>query len=677
MLMTTLRRMLGGWGNGSARRRRVHARQGLERLEDRTLLSNLTLNAAGQLIFGGGAEVNNVVITFDGTNYRFEDLTGTVINPAGLIVGMDTDPAPNVVVINAGLVTINQIVFNGNAGDDIVTLNSIRQGDGFDVRDVAGDGNDTVNVNTNIGVPGTPTLTNVLLRGENINLNGSILMAPPTDVRLQGNVNLISDVTITATAVTQSVISPATIQGPGGLTVNSHNMEFQANLGGITPLGHFHATGNKLIVNNVSVTGDMSITTNNLVLTPPLTTWAGGNTFSIAPLTAASPLVNMTLPQDAIAVTGFQNLSFGNAITQSITVASPINVPGFISMTAATVTVNARITTGGAKNITANTVNLNTNLLGGSPLNITALVGANPLVVNGQIGGRTWDAHNVNVFQGTGGVTFSRAFGSNVINGVVNGPGNITFTSNEAVNSQANIALNGALITLPAGIQTVNGGITINGNVSLTGPGTFRVGAGNNFSLSGGMNANGNNVSIRGVGGAINSVTITNNVTNAGLFSIDSTGAATALNVNVAGITANNILIRALSILLNGGLTSAGNVSLLGPTTLGASIGIVAGGVGTNVIEFSGPIESAPGNHSLNLNNGNARVILGGTIGAVTPLTNLSVVAGAGNAINHNITLLGAFSYINNGLLTNNATIIAPGGHTIVATPFNNKGTLI
>ncbi|MBX3103329.1 MAG: hypothetical protein KF690_12530, partial [Bacteroidetes bacterium] len=381
--MTTLRRLMGGFGKGPARRRHVQPRQGLERLEDRTLLSNLTLNAGGQLIFGGGAENNNVVITFDGTNYRFEDLSGTVINPAGLIVGMDTDPAPNVVVINAGLVTINQIVFNGNAGNDTVTLNSIRQGDGFDVRDVAGDGNDTVNVNTNIGVAGTPAVTNVLLRGETINLNGNILMAAPADVRLEGNVNLISDVTITALANSQAVVSPATIQGPGGLTVASANMEFLANLGGTTPLAHFHATGEKLIVQNVTVTGDMSITADNLVLTPPLTTWAGGNTFSIAPFSAASSLVNMTLPQDAIAVTGFQNLSFGNAITQSITVANPINVPGFISLTAATVTANARITTGGAKNITANTVNLNSALLGGSPLNITALAGANPLLVNG------------------------------------------------------------------------------------------------------------------------------------------------------------------------------------------------------------------------------------------------------------------------------------------------------
>ncbi len=651
--------------------RRTSRRDGrpVEALEDRTLLSNLNLTAAQQLIFGGGAENNNVNISFVAGNYRFEDLSGTAINSLGLIAGLDTNPAANIVEFPVAGLNINQIIFNGNAGADTVSVNSIRGTDGFDVR--ASAGFDTVNINTDIGAGGG-AVTNVVLRGEAVNIDGDITVAAPADVRLEGAVNLVSDTTINAPGA-QAIIVAATVDGPGGLTVFGLNTEFQQDIGGTTPIAHLTAEGPKLVLQDVTVVGNMKVKADNFVLTPPLTTWTstGGGTFQFSYFT---PNQDLVLPQDNIAVLGFGTVILGDADMRSITVDGNFFVPANLTFIARTVTLNKSVNTAGnVLTIQANTVNFNTKVLGGGPLTIQFLSSELPLNINGQIGGIGWSDLDVIVLQGTAPVTFNGAFGSHVGNLTVLGPGNIVFTSPEAVTAQGDVILqtNGT-VTLPAGIQAKTGGIFIFGDVQLTGTGTFLAGAGRPVDILGAVDAGGSSMFFRGVGGAIATVFILGDVSDANLFRVDSAGANTAVNVDLAGVSAADIFINAININLRGDLISTGNISLTGSTNTTTDLTIQNGGLATSLLALNGPVTGL--GTSLVINGGAGKVLLGGVM---TGLLNLDIIGGGSNVITQNITIAGAMNYTNAGKLLNKAVITTNGTFNLTGTPYVNQGTVV
>ncbi|MCA8993768.1 MAG: hypothetical protein KDA88_17405 [Planctomycetaceae bacterium] len=660
---------------GPGRGRRV------ESLEDRTLLAaTLNLTPAGSLNYGGSGVANNLTISFDGTNYTFTD-TSEQINGIGGVTGLDTNPDPNIFTFNPTLAVpaITQIVINTNAGDDIITLDSMRTGgEGFDVRNDPAEGNDTININGDIGSDVDPVLANVLLRAETVNLNANIYVGGTADVRVEGPANLISDVEIIAIPdPTQAITFTGTINGPGGLIARAANMEFQSEIGGVSPVDHFEGTGHKLTVKDVTVTGDMTIVTDLLTLSPPLTTWTGGGTFAIAPFT---PGGDMVLPQDQIAVFGFTALELGNADTNSITIVEDVLLPVDTTFTAATVNVNRQIDNGGAPTrFITNELNANFRIIGDGDLEVGGLVPTALLTINGQLGGNGWGNSNVSVMNGDGGVIFNNAFGSHVMNFTVDSAGDVEFTSAQAVNASGDISITSALgegtITLPAGVQAPAGGINLDGVVELTGTGTFRVGAGSDF-FAGGINANGNNVYIRGVGGAINLVDIFD-VVGANLFRIDSSGGSTAVEVLLSSVDALDINVRALDIDLFGDLTAAANVSLIGNVGVDENVVITSGGASTNRIQIGGLIDAVDGDESLTLNGGVGRVILAGETGGTTPLVNFSVISGGSHYITQDITVSGMVSWNNSGQLVNRATITAPGGATLIGTPFINQGTIV
>lgn len=665
-MLTTLRRIFGP----IARRRASGFRS--ELLEDRTLLSSLNLTPAGALTFGGGAEVNHLAVSFDGTKYKFEDTTGTAINAIGGIAGKDTNPAANIVEFDPSMVVMNQIVINTNGGDDVVDVFSMRVGaEGLDVR--ANAGTDTLNVHTDIGSPGMPVTNHVLLRSETINLDGSIYVAAPSDIRFEGAVNLLSDVEIIAPGVGQAFTSTGTINGPGGLTVHAENIEFQSNVGGITPLANFEAVGPKLTLHDVTVVGDMTIITDNLVLSPPLNTFTGGGTFTVAPF---SPNADILFPKAGIAVFGFSAIVIGKSDVNSITINQDIVLPVEATFIARTINVLESIdNTGHPLHFVTNNLNLSTDpILGGGDIEVVANDPGTLLTLNGQLGGQGWSNANVSVLGGAGGVMFNNAFGAHTLDFTVDVAGPVTFTSTEAVNAQGDIFIHtapGQVITLPAGVQAPTGDLILEGDVNLTGPGTFRAGGGHNFAIHGNVTANGNDIVIRGVAGAIAHVDLMGDVTGAGLFAIDSSGASTAALVDLGGVSASNIVVRGLDVNLHGDLTSSSNVSIIGPSKLHAAVTITSGGAATNFIQFG----SVDGGFDLVILGGAGRFVAG-VVGGMTPLASMDVTAGGSNVIASDITVLGPFSWINAGRLINNAHITAGAPPVLVGTPFINNGTL-
>ncbi|MEZ5942363.1 MAG: hypothetical protein R3C18_13300 [Planctomycetaceae bacterium] len=662
------------------KRRSSRRARPVEGLEDRILLtSNLNLLGSGQLVFGGDNAVNNLEISFDGVNYTFEDTTGTAINAIGGIAGLDTNPAPNIVTFDPTIPAsgVTQIIVNPNGGDDTTTLLSMRVGgEGFDVRDDPAEGSDTVNISGDIGSMAMPVMNNVIVRGETVNLDADMFVGGIADVRVEGAVNLLSEVEINAVPdPTQAITFTDTVDGPGTLRVRSANTEFLDDVGGIAPLMDFEVAGQKVTVRDVTVLGDMTIFADNLVLTPPLTTWTGGGTFAVAPFT---PGGDMVLPQDQIAVFGFTALEFGNADTNSITIVEDVLLPVETTFTAATVNVNREIDNAGAiTRFITNELNANFRIVGDGDLEIGGLVPTDLLTVNGQLGGNGWGNSNISVMNGTGGVIFNNAFGSHVMDFIVDTEGDVEFTSSQAVNASGNIGIlagfGAGTITLPAGVQAKSGSIDLLGVSNLTGDGTFLVGSGGHF--FGAIDGNGHNVYIRGVGGPIDAVTVGGIDLN--LFRIDSSGASTASFVELGTIEAADINVRGLDITLFDDLTATNNISLFGNLSVDEDIVITSGGAVTNLIQIAGLIDALDGDESLTLDGGDGRVILTGATGSSLPLVDFTVISGGTHFITRDITVSGMVSWTNTGRLVNRATIFAPGGATLIGAPFIDQGTIL
>ncbi|MCA9079960.1 MAG: hypothetical protein KDA58_05345 [Planctomycetaceae bacterium] len=672
---------------------RRRPRRYAEGLEDRTLLSNLNLLANGQVILGGGAEVNDFEVAFAGGEYTFTDHSGTAINPIGVagFAALDTNPAANIVTFNAAAAdallgggTLTQIVVNPGAGDDTTTVTSMRDGaEGLDVRNTAGQGTDTLNINGDVGTMAMPvTQNNVILRGETVNLNADVWVAAPFDIRLEGAVSLGTDVTLDAPAApSQSIISAGTINGPHVLTIHGSSVDLQSEIGGLGPLAGLIASGDDLRVPDVTVTGDVTLKTDQLIFDPGTVITGAGN-FTVAPLT---PGQTMILPVNGITTAGFMHQTFGDMDTAHIIIVSDLVLGTDTTFVADVIdSLNDIDNAGNSVEFRGNTINLgNRPIVGGGDTLFTSLGDDVLLTINGDIGARYWSDTNVIVDHGpgTGGVLFNGSLGANVNDLTVLGAGAVNFTSPEAVNGMGHLNIVGSTISFAGGAQATGGEIFLNGDVILNGPGTFRVGAGNDFRITGGITANGNNIVIRGVGGGIGVVEIPGDVVGAGAFHIDSSGASTAIGVGVAGVDATSIIIRANLIFLIGDLHSATSVNLFGSTFVSdVSVATDAG-----PIVFAGTVDALANldamlfpNSNLVVNAGADRVQFVGAVGSdAMQLDSLTVVSGGNNYITANVTTSGAFDWQNvGGTLFNFATINAGGGFTH-SSPFINKGTIV
>ena len=151
------------------------------------------------------------------------------------------------------------------------------------------------------------------------------------------------------------------------------------------------------------------------------------------------------------------------------------------------------------------------------------------------------------------------------------------------------------------------------------------------------------NITIRGRAAAIANVNINGNVVTTGSFNIDSSGAQTATNVNIDGVSASGIVVRGVNVGLGGNLTAtAGSVHVLGATTLQSNVVLTSSGLAAHFVRIDGAIN---GGFNLESQSGLGQTHFVGVIGGVTPLANLLVRAGGYNYIYQNITVTGTVDW--------------------------------
>ena len=689
-----LRQMLSS-KPGSSRRRRIRpATVALESLESRLLLTTLNLiPTTGIIVVGGGVGVNNDL------TISYSSVTGdyTFTENGGEDVTVDADLAPAVVAgggVGDGFVTfdaatadaavthasgmLNLIRVSANTGDDTLTVDSFRPGsEGLDVQNNAGQGTDEININGNIGTMVSPVQGEVILEAETVNLGASI-WTDNEAVSLQGPTELTADATIDAG--TDAVIFSDTLDGAFNLIVEGANVDFSMDVGSTTALTSLHATGGPLgIGGSVEVgAGDLTLISDNLILASGATLTGSGELF-IAQETV-SGMLDFTAT-DALFTTviqpGFTEVTLGNSTTgtlrilqdgstASLTAGAPLNLIG------AAVEIRDGI------DQEANPLSIETDsllwqgkgaALGTGDVTITKLTGGGTLSVTGNMGSskQSWGANNLIVSASGADVSFAGAVGSGFAS-IDMTADNITFNNASAVTSQGAITFTGN-VSLNGGMFSVGGGIEITGDLTLNRNALFKVGGGD-LTITGTTTANGNNILIRGAGAPIGTVDL-GDVNGAGSFKIDSGGGNTASQVNLADVTATDILVRAVDTDLDGTLTAtAGNLHLIGSVNLAGDTTLLnTSGLATKFIRVDGTIDGA---FDLDVDSDLGKSVFSGKIGDTVALANMTVNSGGSNFLNRAIKVTDSFSWIvgtASNSIDDRLTISGTGSVTVTGAP--------
>ena len=651
-----LRKLMNKIFGNSIRTRRRPTRCS-EHLEDRVLLtSNLNFVAAQQrIVLGGGAEVNNYTVAFDGTNYIITDTSGAAVNPIGIV---DLDGAANSVTFDPAALTFNRFEINGNAGDDTLDINSFRAGaEGITVFNDAGEGADTINVNADIGSAGSRVSGNqVVLRAETVNLGASIFTSNlAATVEGVNALNLTTDATIDAGSGTVTVQGP--VDGAQTLTLLGGTVIVSGTVGGVTPVTGLVATGSTSVTtNDVTATGAITIQTDNYI---PLGTLNGSGTADLTISRNTAGTQSFNADSFPFVAPGFNSVTIGSALTTTLTITSDgDNNPGTgafgfdadLTLIGGTISLNDHLNQG-THSLTLRadtTLNFNgiTGATGTGTVNIEKLNAGGTLTVNGKLGVPTspnfWGAAPL-VISGPGStVTFTNGVGSAFasINATAD---TLNFNHSSALTAQGDITLTGN-VNLNGGITSFNGNVIVLGSLNLTGNTLFKAGVGGIIGVQNDVTANGFNMLFRGNGGALGFVQINGDVIGAGQFRVDSSGASTADQIILNDVSATDIVLRAATLThFFGDITSSGSINIVGPVFLtapgpNATVNITNGGLATHLMQFSGTIN---GGNTLNINSGLARTTFTGAIGGTDPLANLTVNSGGLNTITQPITVTG------------------------------------
>ncbi|MEZ5941728.1 MAG: hypothetical protein R3C18_10065 [Planctomycetaceae bacterium] len=659
---TFLGRLVSGLGNilfSTSRRSRLRFRNS-EQLEDRTLLSNMNLIAAQQrIVLGGGNEVNNFTVDFDGTNYTVTDTSGTAINAIGGLSGFDTNPAANIVTFDpTAVAAFTRLEINPNGGDDSVIINSWRGGaEGLTVFDDASEGTDTVTINGDIGTAGNRVASdNVVIRGENINL-GADIFTNNRDVAIGGTSGVSLTNNVAVDAGTGAVTFEQAIDGMQGLTVVGGVVHFDGTVGGGTALTTLGATGSTVRAQAVTVNSgnmtfqaDLFIPQGNLNGTANLTirrNTAGVQTFDADDFPFVGP--------------GFNSVTIGSSLTTTLNIASDGDnnpVTGALSFDADLTLIGQTISLNDHINQGAHSVTLQANnalnfigvaaATGTGDVNIQKLTAGGTLTVTGNLGVPSapfaWGANVLNISGVGSTVTFTGGVG-NAFAGISATADTLNFNHPSAVSAQGDITLNGA-VGLSGGISSVGGSIVVNGNTTLGGNVLFKVSGGEDLLMNGTVSGAGN-ILVRNSAGAPNQIRFNDAVNISGTFQVDASGANTAVDVWLDDVTAADVLVRASDeIYVAGNIVSGANVLFIGTTEFGIAIPtdhlIQSGGAADQYIQLSGPVMGNLGTENVTLNSGAGRTVLGG---AVSNLNDLEITSGGLNYITQPITVANNFSW--------------------------------
>lgn len=506
-----------------------------------------------------------------------------------------------------------------------------------------------------------------------IALTGAVLLdGADSVITFTSGLGLGDSITITGT-VNDDVAGSTSLEliagdGSGVASDGAVTLASTGIIGGTTAILSLRANGSVVTLRDVFVTtGNILLEGGEIALLGDLNGSGGANSVVFAPNatngtlevynTATSPSSgNMTIDKsDLSRVTGtIEKMVFGSNSTGNVTFfpdADPLLTTGSLSLTrnvefrGNTVTLNESIDQNSFMvDCFANTLNVNQPIVDVGAVTFTKLSPGGTFVVNGNFGQAGWGANDLAVNNLTGAVTMNGHFGGlNVATVTVNAVTLNTVSQNSAIEANGDVTLNVTTLNENGGVYSTTGNVFIGGNVvSTAGPLTFLVPAGKDFTINGSVTAAGN-ISIRGRNAAIANVNINGNVVTTGTFNIDSSGAQTATNVNIDGVSASGIVMRGVNIGLGGNLTAtAGSVHVLGATTLQANVVMTSSGLGTHFVRIDGAINGA---FNLESQSGLGITHFVGEIGGVTPLANMLVRAGRYNFIYQNIMVTGTFDW--------------------------------
>lgn len=658
-----------------------------EYLEDRALLSNINLiSTAGneRITLGGGAEVNNFVVSYDGTNYTVTDTTLTPINAIGGLSGFDTDPAAHIVTFNPTSVAFfKRIEINGNGGNDSITINSFRAGaEGLTVIDTgAADGNDTVTIAGDIGNAGSRvTNEEVKVAADNIFLSAGIYTS--NKAVLFGGTT--TGITLTGSSVidagTGSVTLNNTVDGATNLSVTGGVIIFNANIGTGTALTSLSVSGTSVKTQNMTATSAITIEADAY---NQLGTISGAGTADLTLRRWTPGVQTFTKNSFPFLAPGFNSVTIGSALTTTLNINSDgdntIATGSFgfdseLTLIGGVVNIADTLQQGTHKlNLVANTTLAFTGIggaVGTGDVTISKLIAGGTLTVNGKLGVSTgltpWGANALMILAPGSTVTFTSGVGS-VFTSFAATADTLKFSAASALTAQGDVTLVTTSGTeLNGGIFSTTGNISVTGPLSLTGNVLFKIPAGKDLTINGSVTGNGKNILVRGDGGAANSVVFNGSVNGAGSFQIDSSGANTALSVALQNVTATNVLVRGVNISLNGNTeATTANVQLTGAVTLlGHSQLNNTSGSLTKYVRVDGTIDGA---YNLGVNAGASQAILTGVIGGGTPLNDLIIVSSGPATIFQNIEVANDFSWTIAELQTNKDNLTLNAGKSVTA----------
>ncbi|HET6426579.1 MAG TPA: hypothetical protein VFG20_23005 [Planctomycetaceae bacterium] len=613
-----------------------------------------TITAASGLQSTGGAVTVQGNITFDGVGNVVNSantaaailFTGTITGNAGNLQFRDA----NTVTLNGAVTNVNQFtiskVIAGTIADAIVN-NVTAQNIAITATTIRTRGDLTATTQS-IGLTGavvldgtdpTITLTTGLGAGDNLTITGTV-----NDAGAASNLELIAaDETSTANdgnvTVTGAIGGTAAIQS---LVVNGAAVNLQAV---DVTAGDIRLGGGTL-----TLAGDLNGTgLNNSVIFAPNGT---GGTLEIYNQAVAPASTNMTVDTNDLSrlTATIENMVFGSNSTATVTFFASIpavfNLPRNTEFRGSTVNLNETLNQGAfSVTLFTDTLNITKALTGTGAVSLNNLLVGGNLQVNGNFAQGGWGASAVTVNNVGGSVTMGGHFGAdNIASITVNALALTTTAQPSAIEANGDVTLNVGTLTENGGVFSMTGNVLITGNVvSTSGPLTFLIPAGRNLDINGTVSAVGN-ITIRARGGAINAVTLSDTVTTSGSFLIDSSGANTALLVDLNTVSAGAILVRGNQVNLANNLTAtAGSVHLFGGVNLVDNVILTSSGLANHFVRVDGTVNGA---FDLTSQSGLGATHLVGVVGGVNALANLTVDSGGpDNYVYQNMTVTGTVDW--------------------------------
>jgi len=631
--------------------------------------SDETLTFAGGLSTIAGPSSTHTFGTIQ-TNGAQIDIGSLILDGTTTIATNNTVPAGN----NINFDTIN--------GNNALTVNSGTSGI-TSFNGIVGAGTPLASITTDAG--GTTRI------GANMNTQGGTMT-------FNDPLTLTASAALTDTGGTGGTFNN-TVNGPYNLTLAINGAtNFNQAVGNTNPIGT--GIGAALTINSSGATNFNSTLQTASGITQADT--AGLVTFKDnvtvgAGDTASTLNANVTL--DGLTFTAARAITFGNSTSDQLALSSAAVI---IDTSAANknITFNSKIdgsqaltvkagtgtvTLGGAVgastpinklSVTATTIKLNGGSIktGDVTGNNVALTGAVVLGANTTINtDNTINDGNITI---TGTTNADAAANARTLD-LIAGTGAVSLTGTVGGSqplrsftvTSANTANLPAITTRTGGISVTASSITLNGNltttsaanagpVSITGPVTLKnnitintnhaTGTDGNITITGTTNADAAaNARTLDLIAGTGAVSLTGTV--GGSQPLRSFTVTSANTANLPAITTRTggISVTASSITLNGNLDTtsnltgnAGPISITGPVTLGNDITINTDHTSNTDanVTFTGASSTINGAKTLTITSGTGTVTLGGAVGDIAPLLNLTVNTGNTLALAHNIT---------------------------------------